>query len=147
MPGGSCNKIHILLADNDPCVQQVFTRALQNNMPPVKLSTVANGKAALDFLLHRNEFADRNCYPKPDLMFLDINMPELTGKQVMQELKKTDIPQEIPIIVLTTSDLDEEVEELTQLGCTGFFTKPAKLNDFVSLIQETIYKLAPAPGR
>ena len=146
MPDGSCNEILVLLADDDPCVKQVFTRALQNNIPPVKLFTVANGKTALDYLLHRNEFSNRNLFPKPDLMFLDINMPVITGKQVMQELEQTDLPQVIPIIILTTSDLEEEATELTKLGCTDFFTKPAKLSDFVDLIQNTICKLLPAAG-
>jgi CheY-like chemotaxis protein len=92
-----------------------------------------NGEEALQGL--RN-----NIFAKPDLIFLDLNMPRVNGKQCLKELKKDNSLRHIPVIIYTTSKLDDDKSEMQKLGAAYSITKPRSFSGLYNLISEIFSK-------
>ncbi|MGD8452839.1 MAG: response regulator [Phycisphaerae bacterium] len=125
----------ILLADDDPGDQELVRRASRTAGIDAELRVVADGEEALEYLHQRGRYAPPGDAPRPDLMLLDLNMPRLDGRQVLQRVRSDPQTQRIPVVVFTTSDRVEDVRDCYQLGCNSFITKPAELSDFVQLLE------------
>ena len=111
-------KIHSLfLIDDDPDDQHVFAEALSEIDTSVRLFTASNGLEALETLR-------QSTTSLPDLIFLDLNMPKMNGKQFLKEIKNDPRLQHIPVVIYTTSSAKADKEESLQLGATGFIVKP-----------------------
>ncbi len=110
------NKL-FLLADDDRDDAELFEEALSDLKPPVRLKHVSDGKAVFQFLTDKSN-------PKPDLIFLDLNMPEMSGWQCLAKLKNDMDLREIPVIMYSTSTNPRDREIASELGAVGFVTKP-----------------------
>ncbi|WP_276370432.1 response regulator [Chryseolinea sp. H1M3-3] len=119
-----------LLADDDRDDAELFSEALVVVDPAIKFHHVENGHEVFHFLSKQNE-------GKPDLIFLDLNMPAMSGWQCLAKLKNDTTLKEIPVIMYSTSSNPREKEIAIELGAVGFITKPT---DFKVLkrILETI---------
>ena len=120
--------IHILLVDDDPDDVELFIDGLHCVDKAIKCSHAGNGHEALHMLRLNPDF-------RPDYIFLDLNMPRLSGKQLLVELKKFPELRTIPVIIYTTSKLMQDKEETRQLGAAHFITKPYKLKDLCDSIR------------
>ena len=89
-----------------------------------ELHLVENGEEMLDYLYHRGRFADGNVSPLPGLILLDLNMPLMDGREVLEIVKADPKLKRIPIVVFTNSRSDEDVLRSYDLGVSGFITKP-----------------------
>lgn len=107
----------ILLVDDDSDDREFFTEALSFIDPRIRCVTVIDGLEAIDYL--------KSCDKTPDFIFLDINMPRMGGKKCLKELKRHSSIKHIPVIMQSTSRLDEDVREMSRLGATAFLKKPA----------------------
>lgn len=114
-----------LLADDDRDDAELFEEALTVINPPVGFYHVSDGQAVFKYLSN-----DSN--PKPDVIFLDLNMPEMSGWQCLAKLKNDIYFKEIPVIMYSTSTNPRDKEIAVELGALGFVTKP---NDFKLLTQ------------
>ncbi len=94
-----------------------------------------DGEEALDYLYHRNQFSDKVKSPRPDLILLDLNLPGTDGREVLEEIKKDPKLKTIPVIVLTTSSDDKDIEKCYQAGANSYITKPVDLHGFFEAIQ------------
>jgi CheY-like chemotaxis protein len=114
--------IDLLLVDDDEDDRDLFCLAIQDLVPSIRISIAVNGEDALKMLSEDKHY-------RPDFIFLDLNLPRITGKECLAQLKKTDHLRDIPVIIYTTSKLQEDKAETKKLGATHFITKPSKLTE------------------
>lgn len=110
-----------LLADDDNDDAELFAEALEDVAPDMLFKRVENGQLALDFLSDPSN-------PSPCLLFLDLNMPEMSGWQCLSLLKSSDTYRHIPVIMYTTSAYSRDREIAEDLGAAGLITKPNNFN-------------------
>ena len=124
----SSNKIFFIV-DDDTDDQELFMEAVKEVDESIKCLTASNCEEALDMLKNRK-------ISLPDVIFLDLNMPRLNGKQCLAEIKKEANLRDIPVIIYSTSSEKRDMEETSRLGAAYFLTKP---NKFEELCKAMIY--------
>ena len=126
----------ILLVEDDPGDQELTRRALEEDVVHTDLRIVNDGKEALDYLHREGAFSDPENSPRPDLILLDLNMPRVDGRQVLEQVREDPDISRIPVIALTTSDEEEDVLRSYDLGCKSFIKKPVEIDTFIETIRE-----------
>lgn len=122
----------ILLVEDDPADAGLAKRALREGRIVCRVSHVRDGVEAMDYLRGVGPFAGA---PRPDLILLDLNMPRMDGRAVLTELKKDPDLKTIPVVILTTSDVDRDVNASYLLGANSFITKPMDMDAFFDAIR------------
>ncbi|WP_295383918.1 response regulator [uncultured Thiodictyon sp.] len=123
----------ILLAEDEPADAHLFKVALNENAIPVDLHHVVDGREALDFLLRQGpRFADA---PRPDLILLDLNMPRMDGRECLAEVKRRESLRAIPVVVLTTAEVERDIVASYDLGAAGYIAKPMDVNQFIAAVR------------
>jgi len=118
--------IQILLADDDSIDRELFAEALKLTNLDAVLHEVSNGKALFDFLEKESRM--------PDLIFLDLNMPLMDGREILRELKADKNLSMIPVIIFSTSNSQFDVEESYQSGASLFVSKPHDFKELVEML-------------
>jgi CheY-like chemotaxis protein len=124
------NEFACLLIDDDVDDHEIFLSVLEAVAPAATCITALNGQDALDKLLRQDV--------KPDIIFLDLNMPLMNGRQFLEEVRRRDIINGIPIVLLTTSSDQRTKDSLLALGAREFITKPDRLSQWESLLSRVI---------
>lgn len=125
--------VTILLVEPNPGDTRLFTESFKDAKLKNTLYTVADADAALDFVNQRGEYADE---PRPDLVLLEPKLPGRSGVDVLSELKNEPALCEIPVIVLTSSEAEEEIAKSKGLDADHFAQKPVEPEDYVEFVQE-----------
>lgn len=125
----------ILYVEDDPDDFRLTQRALEDDQVRVDLKHVQDGEEALDYLLGRGQYAGKGVSP-PDIVFLDLNLPRMDGREVLEEMRRTDSLRHIPVVVLTTSDQEADIVRMYKIGCNSFVTKPVDTAKFINTIRE-----------
>jgi len=125
----------ILLVEDDPAGVMIVQRALRGGAAPVELIVVRDGQEAVDYLLREGAFADCASWRSPDLVLLDLNLPRLTGREVVERIRATPSLRAVPIVVLTTSRRPEDVQDAYAAGANTYFEKPQDFSRFVEVLQ------------
>ena len=107
--------------------------ALKEANVPVDLSVVSDGLELLDYLRRRGKYVKADA-PRPDLILLDLNMPRMSGHEVLDEIRKDKRLRTIPIVVLSTSNRDEDITETYARGGNSFITKPPTFPGLVEVM-------------
>jgi CheY-like chemotaxis protein len=123
----------ILLLEDEPADAYLVKMALKESRIMANLHHVVDGREGLDFL---NKTAKYINAPRPDLIFLDLNMPRMNGAEFLVEVKAMPAFKDIPIVVLTTSDVEKDVYHCYQLGAASYITKPVDMTQFISAIHQ-----------
>lgn len=123
----------ILLIEDDPADARLAQIALKEAKVYSVVHHVRDGVEALDFL--RRKAPDFTTAPRPDLVLLDLNMPRMDGRQVLQAMKGDSDLKTIPVVVLTTSDVDRDIAASYALGANSFVTKPMDVDEFCAVIR------------
>ena len=113
--------------------------ALQNAGSSHALHSVADGQQAIEYLSGRGPYADRKTYPRPQLVLLDINMPKVSGLEVLEWIRQKSTLKSLPVVILTSSSRPEDREKAHQLGADDYFIKPSdplKLVEIVKSLQD-----------
>jgi CheY-like chemotaxis protein len=121
----------ILLVEDNQNDVLLTRRAFQQGRVLNNLSVTRDGVEAMDFLHRRNQFADA---PRPDLILLDLNMPRKDGREVLAEIKSDDDLKHIPVVVLTTSEAEQDVLASYQLHANCYIVKPVDLGQFINAL-------------
>jgi CheY-like chemotaxis protein len=124
--------VSILLVEDNQDHAELTLKALANGN---SVFWVKDGEEALDFLQRRGCFAAKGAAPRPGLILLDVNLPKVSGHEVLKRIKADDGLRSIPVVMLTTSDRDEEVAASYRSGVNSFVTKPVRFSDFVERIK------------
>ncbi|WP_018342577.1 response regulator [Cytophaga aurantiaca] len=122
-------KVKILLIDDDEDDREFFQFALEDVDKNIQYNGVESGYDAFDFLKENI---------RPDYIFLDLNMPGMSGRECLRELKKHSDLSCIPVIIFSTSSDPHDKEETKKLGAVDFITKPSKTSDLVKLLNNFI---------
>lgn len=125
----------ILLAEDDLGDQELTKRALEEGKVENELYVVKDGEEALDYLLRRGRYTDPETSPRPDLFLLDLNMPKLDGRQVLEQIRSIYELRNIRVVVLTTSRQEEDITRSYDLGVHSYITKPVNLDQFFHVIR------------
>ncbi|MDQ3959432.1 MAG: response regulator, partial [Pseudomonadota bacterium] len=99
------------------------------------LHFVTNGEELMDYLYRRGRYADMATSPRPGLILLDLNMPKKDGREALQEIKADPNLRRIPVVILTTSEAEEDVYRSYDLGANSFITKPVTFESLVELMR------------
>ena len=127
-----------MLVDDDYDDRQLFAAALEKSGLNVDLFAVTDGPAAIDYLLGNQPFVDRAKFPFPDMVFLDLKMPQMDGFAVLKEIRKALGLQKLPVIVFTNSNFKGDVVKAYSRHASAFHEKPFKHDDLVSLLRTVI---------
>ena len=130
----------ILLAESDPHDVALLRHAFAKAGIHHPLVVVDNGKDAIDYLGRQGIYSDAEKYPWPCLILLDLNMPVVDGMEVLAWRRTQQHLSEIPIIVLTGSVSDSEVQKVLDLGATDWRHKPHEFDDLIVLCQEIRFR-------
>ena len=125
--------IEVLLVEDDPGDVVLIQEAFEDNKVRNRLHSVSDGVDALRFLRRQDEFADA---PRPDLILLDLNLPRKDGREVLAEVKTDEQLQQIPVVVLTTSKLEEDVLRSYKLHANAYVTKPVDFDRFIEVVRQ-----------
>ncbi len=112
---------HILLADDDAADVELLRIAFWRIKLEVELSVVGDGEQAMRFLRQEGEYSDVR---SPDLLLLDINMPRMTGMEVLAEIRRSPALLRLPVVIMTGSDIEEDVLESYALSANCYVRKP-----------------------
>ena len=125
--------IDVLLVEDDPGDVLMTREAFEDNKLRNRLSVVSDGVSALEFLRKEGEHVDA---PTPDLVLLDLNLPRMDGREVLQALKADANLRSIPVVVLTTSEAEEDVVRSYSLHANAYVTKPVDFDRFIDVIRQ-----------
>lgn len=127
--------ITILYADDDEDDRLLVRDALQESRLANTIRFVKDGEELMEYLHHKNSFDDSKKYPRPGLILLDLNMPRKDGREALQEIKSDPSLRRIPVVVLTTSKLEEDILRTYDLGVNSFITKPVTFDSLVDIMK------------
>jgi CheY-like chemotaxis protein len=125
--------IEVLLVEDDPGDVLLIREAFQDNKVCNRLHVVADGVEALDFMRQKGEHSEA---PRPDLVLLDLNLPRKDGREVLAEVKEDDDLRTIPVVVLTTSQAEEDVLRSYDLHANAYVTKPVDFDRFIGVVRQ-----------
>lgn len=137
--------LDILLVEDNPGDIRLTQEALRETRMPSTLHVAKNGVAAMDFLRRRGEYSDA---PRPDLVLLDLNLPRLSGREVLKQMKDDPHLRRIPVIVLSTSEAQRDVTESYDLHANCYINKPVDFEQFlrvISMIEQFWFGLVKLP--
>ncbi len=126
--------VPILMADDDAQDRMLTEKALRKTRLLNPLYFVRDGMELMDFLKCRGAYAEPGKAPRPGLIFLDLNMPKLDGREALGEIKSDANLRRIPIVVLTTSKAEEDVVRTYDLGVNSYITKPVTFQGLVDIM-------------
>ena len=125
---------YILLVEDDPNDTLLIKRAFQKADLGEILKSVSDGDQAIEYLSGTNEFADRARFPLPFLVLLDLKMPSTDGFQVLQWVRAQRDFKRLLVVVLTSSNLQTDVDRAYDLGANSYLVKPVEFNEMVNMI-------------
>jgi CheY-like chemotaxis protein len=125
----------ILMAEDDSDDRLLVKDALAESPWQGELRFVENGEELLDYLLRRGKYSQVASSPRPGLILLDLNMPRKDGREVLREIKADADLKRIPVVVLTTSRADTDIEGIYGLGANSFISKPIQFESLVSVMK------------
>ena len=138
--------IEVLLIEDNPADADLVRESLAESKLFLHLSVVPDGEQGMALLRREGGFAGA---PRPDLILLDLNLPRMSGREVLAEIKKFAELRSIPVVVLTSSDAEVDILQSYDLGASCYITKPVDLDSFLTIVSKledfwfTVVKLPP----
>jgi CheY-like chemotaxis protein len=134
-PERSVRPITILMADDDEDDRDLARDALDGTRLGERMQFVIDGQDLIDFLRHDGPYAGAEETPPPSIILLDLNMPRKDGREALAELKADERLRRIPVIVLTTSSDEMDVQRAYDLGASSYITKPVTHSQLTQVMQ------------
>ena len=125
--------IDVLLVEDDPGDVLMTREAFEDNKLRNRLTVVPDGVTAMEYLRKEGEHASA---PTPDLVLLDLNLPRMDGREVLAALKEDPVLRAIPVVVLTTSEAEEDVVRSYSLHANAYVTKPVDFDAFIHVVRQ-----------
>ncbi len=128
----SSNSIPVLIAEDDPDDRLLIAEAFAESDFDHRTEFVGNGEELLQYLELAGSTPDR---PVPRLILLDLNMPKMDGRQALQRLKANPEMRRIPVVVFTTSDVEQDIDDTYDLGVSSYITKPSTFEGLKDVVR------------
>jgi CheY-like chemotaxis protein len=122
----------ILLAEDNDNDVELTRQGFRRAKLLVNLHRVGDGEECMDFLRKQGKYAD---VPTPDLILLDLNLPKMSGQQVLAEMLKDESLKSLPVVILTTSEQAEEVLKMYKMRCSSYIVKPVNFEQFLNVVR------------
>ena len=126
----------ILLVEDNPMDVELIIDAFKEARLGNKVQVAGNGKEALDFLFGNGKYSDRNQYPLPDIILLDLKMPGIDGHEVLRRIKGTEKLKRLPVIILTSSRDEGDRAMSYDNGANSYLVKPVSFDDFLKVVKQ-----------
>lgn len=123
--------IRMLLVEDNPGDADLTRDTFESGKLHLQIDVVVDGEAAVDYVLRRGRYSAAE---RPDLIFLDLNLPRLSGVQVLSEIKRHDELRAIPVVVLSSSDAENDIAKSYELGANSYMKKPVELAAFMATV-------------
>ncbi len=136
----------VLMADDDEDDCILVKAAFQENGIAHDLRFVGDGQELLNYLNNEGDFIDPEKYPKPDLILLDLNMPRIDGREALVKIKSDQQLKHIPILILTTSREERDIELSKRAGASSFLSKPEVFDDLTDMLEEICMAILHDPN-
>ena len=128
--------VRILLVEDNVDDIMITQKALLEAKLANPLDVVRDGQEAIEYLSHQGQYQDSAVSPRPGLILLDINIPKMSGLEVLAYIKKQPDLKGIPVVMLTSSTRDRDVASSYEYGCNSFLQKPVEFERFVELVKQ-----------
>ncbi|HEU0137047.1 MAG TPA: response regulator [Flavobacterium sp.] len=128
--------VQVLLVEDNIDDAELTIRALKKNKIVTHLHHVKDGAEALDFIFATGSYDGRDITIRPSVVLLDINMPKIGGREVLRRLKEDERTKAIPVVILTSSKENPDVESCYQLGANSYIIKPVGYDNFMAAIKD-----------
>jgi two-component system response regulator len=129
-------QVDILLIEDSVHDAELTMRALRKNNEGVKILHLKNGAVALDFLFGLGAYTGRNLNNKPKVILLDLKMPKVSGLEVLEKLNFDSTAKKIPVVVLTSSKENPDIEQAYLLGANSYIVKPVDFESFQKIVND-----------
>ena len=130
------NEVEVLLVEDNPSDAELTLRALKKHNLANKLFHVKDGAEAIDFLFSQGAYTDRRVGSAPKVVLLDLKLPKVDGIEVLRRIKSDDRTRLIPVVVMTSSREDRDLNECYKLGVNGYVVKPVEFEDFARAVSQ-----------
>ena len=127
--------VEILLVEDSDEDAELTIRALKQRKLANDVFRVKDGAEALDFIFATGMYADRGDSPKPRVVLLDLKLPKVDGMEVLRRMKEDEATRAIPVVMLTSSKEDRDLEAAYRLGVNSYIVKPVEFDKFVSAVE------------
>lgn len=132
-PLADATPVVVLLVEDDPGDVLMTKEALADAKMANELHVVSNGEEALDFVFQKGDYADA---PRPGLILLDLNLPRVDGREVLARIKSDELLRRIPVVILTTSEAEEDILRSYDLHANAYVTKPVDFETFLKVVRQ-----------
>jgi two-component system, response regulator len=122
--------VDIVVVEDNPHDAELIVRALKSQKLANRIFIVNDGEEALDFVFCREKFADRNPSKPIKVIFLDLKLPKVSGLEVLKEVKGNEKTKKLPVVIVTSSREDPDIETAYALGANGYIVKPVQFDAF-----------------
>lgn len=127
---------HILLVEDNRMDVELTLDAFHEAKLLNTIHVAANGHEALDYLFGRGQYADRNAFPLPNLILLDLKLPGIDGFEVLRQIKSTPILKRLPVVILTSSKEEGDRALSYDRGANSYLVKPVSFDGFISVVRQ-----------
>jgi CheY-like chemotaxis protein len=131
---GDVRPVTILLVEDNLQDIEITRRAFAKGRVRNDLMVVRDGEEALDYLYRRGKFQDPSSSPRPGMILLDLNLPRIGGLEVLQRIKNDEALKQIPVIVLTVSQREQDIVKSYDLGVNTYIQKPVEFDNFLRVV-------------
>ena len=131
-----CIPSDILLVEDEPAHAELTKRAIRKAGNANRVEVVSDGEEAFDYLYNRGKYEDKDSYPLPGLILLDIKLPGMDGIEVLKKIKEDPLLKRIPVIMLTTSEREEDIVRSYEHYANSYLTKPVGFKEFEEKIMQ-----------
>ena len=128
--------VSILLVEDNPDHAELVMRSFENHEIPNTIYQAHNGEEALDYLFHRGQYTDTQTAPRPNVVLLDLRLPRINGLEVLKEIKQDEDLRNIPVVILTTSEAEQDIAQAYKYHANSYLVKPVNFDKFSSLMDE-----------
>jgi len=137
--------INILIAEDNLSHQKITEYVLKKNNVGARIRVVRDGQEILDYLFRRGLYTDELQYPMPQLILLDLNLPKHDGREILKLLKSDPHLKKIPIVIVSTSDREEDIAYAREHGAAAYISKAIGFDKFNTELGAVLQFALPAP--
>jgi CheY-like chemotaxis protein len=139
------NSFTILQIEDDENDIHFLRLAMNQACASVSLQTAVDGEQAIGYLSGSGPYADRQAYPLPALILLDLRMPKIPGLHLLKWIRQQPVFQTLPVVILTSSDADSDIETAYRLAVNSYFVKPVNASDLLKIVQYILARWLQIP--
>ena len=131
------NPVQILIVEDNPNDAELTLRALKKHNLVNEVYVAEDGQEALDFVFCNGKFEERNISLPLKVIFLDLQLPKISGLEVLKRIKSDPKTKQLPVVIVTSSKEDPDIKAAYELGANGYVVKPVDFSDFIKVMQNT----------